>query len=109
MPRTPQLVCQHLENISGGVLEDYQDIIRECVSRRQGVSGPYTVITMISSVRSSSVQPSCEERFLRAEGGTARRERVGTGVDLNAGSGSRINFSGHRRLATEMSSSIASQ
>jgi hypothetical protein len=29
MPKTPQLVCQHLENISGDVLEEYQDIIRE--------------------------------------------------------------------------------
>jgi len=41
MPKTPQLVCQHLENISGDVLEDYQDIIREYVSRRQGVYAPY--------------------------------------------------------------------
>jgi hypothetical protein len=24
-----QLVCQHLENVSGDVLEDYRDIIRE--------------------------------------------------------------------------------
>jgi len=41
MPRTPQLVCQHLENISGAVLEEYQDIIREYVSRRQGVYALY--------------------------------------------------------------------
>jgi hypothetical protein len=41
MPKTPQLVCQHLENISGDVLEDYQDIIREYVSRRQGVYALY--------------------------------------------------------------------
>jgi hypothetical protein len=41
MARTPQLVCQHLENISGDVLEDYQDIIREYVSRRQGVYALY--------------------------------------------------------------------
>ncbi len=37
MAKKVQLVCQHLENISGDVLEDYQDIIREYVSRCQGV------------------------------------------------------------------------
>jgi hypothetical protein len=41
MPKNPQLVCQHLENISGDVLEEYQDIIREYVSRRQGVYALY--------------------------------------------------------------------
>jgi hypothetical protein len=41
MPKTPQLVCQHLENISGDVLEEYQDIIREYVSRRHGVYALY--------------------------------------------------------------------
>jgi len=41
MQRIPQLVCQHLENISGDVLEDYQDIIREYVRRRQGVYALY--------------------------------------------------------------------
>ncbi len=41
MPKTPQLVCQHLENISGDVLEDYQDIIRDYVSRRHGVYALY--------------------------------------------------------------------
>jgi len=41
MPRTPQPVCQHLEDISGDVLEDYQDIIREYVSRRQGMYALY--------------------------------------------------------------------
>ncbi|MGA2075437.1 MAG: GIY-YIG nuclease family protein [Terriglobia bacterium] len=41
MPKPPQLVCQHLENISGDVLEDYQKIIREYVSRRQGVYALY--------------------------------------------------------------------
>jgi len=41
MGRIPQLVCQHLENISGDVLEDYQKIIREYVSRRQGVYALY--------------------------------------------------------------------
>jgi RAMA domain-containing protein len=41
MPKKIQLVCQHLENISGDVLEDYQDIIREYVSRRQGVYALY--------------------------------------------------------------------
>ena len=38
----PQLVCQHLENISGDVLEDYQDIIRDYVSRRHGVYALYS-------------------------------------------------------------------
>ena len=41
MPKTPQLVCQHLENISREGLEQYQDIIREYVSRRQGVYALY--------------------------------------------------------------------
>ena len=41
MPKTPQLVCQHLENISGDILEEYQDIIREYVSRRHGVYALY--------------------------------------------------------------------
>jgi len=41
MPKTPQLVCQHLENISGDVLEEYQDIIRDYVSRRHGVYALY--------------------------------------------------------------------
>ena len=41
MPKNLQLVSQHLENISGDVLEDYLKIIREYVSRRQGVYGLY--------------------------------------------------------------------
>jgi hypothetical protein len=41
MPKTPQLVCQHLENISREGLEQYQDIIREYVSRPQGVYALY--------------------------------------------------------------------
>ncbi len=41
MAKTPQLVCQHLENISRDGLEQYQDIIREYVSRRQGVYALY--------------------------------------------------------------------
>ena len=41
MPKTPQLVCQHLENISRDGLEQYQDIIRDYVSRRQGVYALY--------------------------------------------------------------------
>lgn len=41
MPKAPQLVCQHLENISGNVLEKYQDIIRDYVSHRQGVYALY--------------------------------------------------------------------
>lgn len=41
MPKPVQLVCQHLENISGDVLEEYQDIIRDYVFRRQGVYALY--------------------------------------------------------------------
>jgi Restriction Enzyme Adenine Methylase Associated len=41
MRQSPQLVCQHLENISGEVLEDYQNIIREYTARRQGVYALY--------------------------------------------------------------------
>ena len=41
MAKRAQLVCQHLENVSGDVLEEYQDIIREYVSRRQGVYALY--------------------------------------------------------------------
>lgn len=41
MAKRAQLVCQHLENISGDVLEEYQDIIRDYVSRRQGVYALY--------------------------------------------------------------------
>lgn len=36
-----RLVCQHIENISGDVLEEYQDIIRDYVHRRQGVYALY--------------------------------------------------------------------
>lgn len=35
------LVCQHLENISRDVLEEYQDIIRQYVRDRQGVYALY--------------------------------------------------------------------
>jgi hypothetical protein len=41
MPKTPELVCQHLENISRNGLEQYQDIIRDYVSRRPGVYALY--------------------------------------------------------------------
>jgi len=41
MPKSAQLVCQHLENISRDALEKYQDIIRDYVSRRQGVYALY--------------------------------------------------------------------
>ena len=37
MRKSPQLVCQHLENISRTALEKYQKIIRQYVYRRQGV------------------------------------------------------------------------
>ena len=42
MPNRAQLVCQHLENISGDVLEEYQEIIRQYVYRRQGVYALYS-------------------------------------------------------------------
>jgi len=41
MPKTPQLVCQHLENISRDALEKYLPIIRRYVVRRQGVYALY--------------------------------------------------------------------
>jgi hypothetical protein len=37
MKRNPQLVCQHLENISRDALDKYQAIIREYVRGRQGI------------------------------------------------------------------------
>ena len=37
MARPKPLVCQHLENISRGALEQYQDIVRQYVRNRQGV------------------------------------------------------------------------
>jgi hypothetical protein len=41
MRKPSQLVCQHLENISGDALEQYQKIVREYVARRQGVYALY--------------------------------------------------------------------
>jgi hypothetical protein len=41
MPKTPQLVSQHLENIGGDVFEQYQGIIHEFVSHRNGVYALY--------------------------------------------------------------------
>jgi hypothetical protein len=41
MPKTLQLVCQHLENISRDALEKYLPIIRRYVVRRQGVYALY--------------------------------------------------------------------
>jgi len=41
MPKSPQLVCQHLENISRDALEKYQDIVRRYVLHRQGVYALY--------------------------------------------------------------------
>ena len=35
------LVCQHLENISRDVLEEYQDTVRQYVRDRQGVYALY--------------------------------------------------------------------
>lgn len=39
--RKSQLVCQHLENISRKMLEEYQDVIRSFVRRRNGVYALY--------------------------------------------------------------------
>jgi len=41
MPKSAQLVCQHLENISRDALEKYLPIIRRFVVRRQGVYALY--------------------------------------------------------------------
>lgn len=41
MPKPTLLVCQHLERISRGALERYQDIIRNFVRRRYGVYALY--------------------------------------------------------------------
>ena len=35
--RRSQLVCQHLENISRRMLEEYQDVIRAFVRGRNGI------------------------------------------------------------------------
>jgi hypothetical protein len=39
--RRSNLVCQHLERISAGALEDYQDIIREEIRGRHGIYALY--------------------------------------------------------------------
>lgn len=41
MPKRTSLVCQHLESISRGALEEYQDIVRQYVRNRQGVYALY--------------------------------------------------------------------
>jgi hypothetical protein len=42
MPRRrAQLVCQHLGNVSGRVLEDYPSIFREFVKGRHGIYALY--------------------------------------------------------------------
>jgi hypothetical protein len=41
MSKSPQLVSQHLENISRDALEKYQQIVRRFVQRRQGVYALY--------------------------------------------------------------------
>jgi hypothetical protein len=35
--RKTSLVCQHLENVSREVLEEYQDIVRQYIRRRNGI------------------------------------------------------------------------
>jgi hypothetical protein len=37
MARNSALVCQHLENVSREVLEEYQDIVRQYIRRRNGI------------------------------------------------------------------------
>ena len=41
MARTTPLVCQFLENVSRGVLEEYQDIFREYTKDRHGIYALY--------------------------------------------------------------------
>lgn len=41
MPKRTPLVCQHLENISRAALEQYEDIVRQFVRKRQGVYALY--------------------------------------------------------------------
>jgi hypothetical protein len=41
MEKKTQLVCQYLENVSREALENYQDIIKEYVYRRQGIYALY--------------------------------------------------------------------
>jgi len=41
MSKRSPLVCEHLENISRRALEEYQDIVRQYVRRRQGVYALY--------------------------------------------------------------------
>ena len=41
MPKRAPLVCEHMENISRDALEEYQDIVRQYVRRRQGVYALY--------------------------------------------------------------------
>lgn len=41
MAKTPQLVCQYLENISREALEKYQELVRQYVRHRQGVYALY--------------------------------------------------------------------
>ncbi len=39
--RRQQLVCEHVENLSSGALEEYADVIRQIVGRRHGVYALY--------------------------------------------------------------------
>lgn len=41
MAKKTQIVCQHLENISRSVLEEYQDIIRDYIRGRHGIYALY--------------------------------------------------------------------
>ena len=41
MPSKDSFVCKHLENISRSALDEYQEIIRRYVRRRQGVYALY--------------------------------------------------------------------
>ncbi len=41
MAKRTQIVCQHLENVSSDVLEEFQDIIREYIRGRHGVYALY--------------------------------------------------------------------
>jgi hypothetical protein len=76
MPKNPQLVCQHLENISGDVLEEYQDIIREYVSRRQGVYALYHDDELYYVGLASDLSPRLKAHLSDKHGGQWNRFSV---------------------------------
>ncbi len=77
MAKRPQLVCQHLENISRKVLEDYKDIIREYVRRRHGVYALY-------NKQRGQICSWLFMRFPRCERGYREGERAREGAKRKA-------------------------